>query len=185
VDAFAGPYAVAAVLLVVAGFLEVRRPAATVDALGRLGITVPAPIVRVVAFAGALVGAAALGAGGGPVGQVAAALVALAYVAFTVLVAAMLVRDDPLASCGCFGRDDTPPGVTHIVLDVAAAAVAVAVVAAPGTGFRGAVAHQPFAGLPFLAVTALCAVLAYLVLTRPSSTRRSGAGGDSSRELSG
>ncbi len=184
-DAFAGPYAVAAALLVVAGFLEARRPAATVDALARLGLSVPQPIVQGFAVVGAVVGAVALGAGGGPFGRAVAALVALAYVGFTLFVAATLARDDPFASCGCFGREDTPPGVTHIVLDVAAASAAVAVVAAPGDGFRGVVAQQPVAGIPFVAVTALCAFFAYELLTRPSGTRRSGAGGDSSRELSG
>jgi hypothetical protein len=173
VDTFAGPYAVAAVLLVAAGILEIRRPASTVDALARVGLALPAPVVRGLGALGALLGAVALGAGGGALGQAAAALVALAYVGFTLFVAAMLVRDDPDASCGCFGRDDTPPGLTHVVLDIAAAAAAVAVVASPGEGVRGAVAHQPLLGLPFIVVTALCTVLAYLVLTR----RRSGAGG--------
>ncbi len=184
-DAFAGPYGVAAALLVVAGFLEFRRPGATVDALGRLGLAVPPSIVQVLAVLGGLVGAVALVAGGGPVGRGAATLVAVAYVGFTLFVAATIVRDDPLASCGCFGRDDTPPGVTHIVLDIAAASAAVAVVAAPGDGFRGAVANQPVAGIPFIAVTALCAVFAYKLLTRPSATRSSGAGGHSPRASNG
>ena len=30
----------------------------------------------------------------------------------------------PISSCGCFGKVDTPPSVVHVVLDVAAAAVA-------------------------------------------------------------
>jgi hypothetical protein len=169
VDTFAGPYAIAAVLLVVAGILEVRRPDATVDALAASGLAVPEPIVRSGAALGALVGVVALAAGGGAVGQVAAALVALAYVGFTLFVAVMIMRDDADASCGCFGRDDTPPGVTHIVVDIAAAVAAVAVVVAPGDGFRGAVANQSVAGVPFLLVTALGTVLAYLVLTRRSS----------------
>src|SRR5659263_362636 len=67
VDALAGPYAVSAVLLVVAGVLEVRRPRAAVDALATLGVSVASWVVRVGAAAGALVGAVALGAGGGEV----------------------------------------------------------------------------------------------------------------------
>jgi hypothetical protein len=160
------------VLLVAAGFLEFRRPTATVDALDRLGLSVPPSVVKGFALVGGFVGVLALGAGGGTVGRIAAALVACAYVGFTLFVAATLVRDDPLASCGCFGRDDTPPGVTHIVLDVAAASAAVAVVAAPGNGFRGVVMDQPVAGIPFLAITALCALFAYKLLTRPSTINR-------------
>lgn len=170
-DALAGPYAVSAVLLVVAGVLEVRRPRAAVDALATLGVSVASWVVRVGAAAGALVGAVALGAGGGEVGRAAAVLVCLAYLGFAGFVALALARGHGLASCGCFGRDDTPPSVTHLVLNLVAVVAASGVVLWPGGGLRSAVAHQPGAGLPFLITTAVCAGLAYLVFTFAPPTR--------------
>ncbi len=167
-DAFAGPYAVAAVLLVVGGVLEVRRPLGAVNALAGIGVSVPPVVVRVVAGIASVVGVVALAIGGGASGQAAAGFVGLAYLGFAGFVSMALARGGPLASCGCFGREDTPPNVTHLVLDLAGAAAAIAVVVRTGDGFRGAVADQPAAGIPFLGVTVICAVLAYLVFTRAS-----------------
>ncbi len=165
-DAFAGPYAVVAALLVVAGALEVHRPDSTVGALRALGARVPAFVVRAGAFAGAVLGALALVGDGGTLGSVVGGLVAVAYLAFAGFVALALLRDSPIASCGCFGRDDTPPSVTHIVLNLAAAAVAVAVAVRPGSGIPGVVADQPGLGIPFVLMTAGCGFLVYLAFTR-------------------
>jgi hypothetical protein len=165
VDALAGPYAVSAVLLVVAGVLEARRPQGAVDALATLGLSIPSSAVRFFAVAGSIVGLVALGAGGGVAGRVAAVLVGLCYLGFAGFVGSTLTRGDPLASCGCFGRDDTPPNLTHLVLNVAGFVAAIAVVLWPGGGIRGAVAHQPGAGLPFVLMTVVCAGLAYVVFT--------------------
>jgi len=166
VDALAGPYAAAALLLILGGLLEVRRPRSATEALAGLGASVPPPVVRVFATSAVLVGVAALVAGGGTGGRIAAGFVGLAYLGFAGFVGLALARAAPLASCGCFGRDDTPPTVTHLVLDLAGAGAALAVVLSPGDGFRGAVEHQPGAGIPFLVVTGVCAGLSYLVFTR-------------------
>ncbi|MGZ8751837.1 MAG: MauE/DoxX family redox-associated membrane protein [Acidimicrobiia bacterium] len=155
-----------ATLLVVAGALEVHRPDSTVGALRELGAPVPTVVVRAGAVLGAVLGAAALVADGGAFGSIVAALVAVAYLAFTAFVAVALLRDTPIASCGCFGRDDTPPSVTHIVLNLAAAGVAAAVAVSPGSGISGVVSDQPGLGIPFVLMTAACGFLAYLAYTR-------------------
>jgi hypothetical protein len=164
-DAFAGPYAVVAALLVVAGALDVHRPDSTVGALRALGVPTPAVVVRAGAFVGAVLGALALVGNGGTFGSVVAVLVAVAYLAFATFVTVALLRDTPIASCGCFGRDDTPPSVTHMVLNLAAVAVAVTVAVSPGSGVPGVVADQPGFGIPFVVMTAGCAFLAYLAFT--------------------
>jgi hypothetical protein len=165
-DVIAGPYAAAAALLVVAGALEVHRPDATVGALLAMGARVPVLVVRAGAVAAALLGASALVAGGGAFGSSVAVLVALAYAGFAVFVALALVRDTPISSCGCFGRDDTPPSVTHLALNLAAATFAAVAALSPGSGISAVVADQPGFGIPFVLVSAGCGFLAYLTFTQ-------------------
>lgn len=54
---------------------------------------------------------------GGPALVGAAAL----YAGFTLFTWAALRRRIPVQSCGCFGREDTPPSVAHIVYNALAA----------------------------------------------------------------
>ena len=58
-------------------------------------------------------------------GPVAWALVATSYLAFTAFVLAALRHGTMVGSCGCFGREDTPPHASHVVLNLALAGVAV------------------------------------------------------------
>jgi len=46
------------------------------------------------------------------------ALVALSYALFAGVVAYAMARGGPLATCGCFGRPDTPPTRVHLVVDL-------------------------------------------------------------------
>lgn len=57
--------------------------------------------------------------------------VALAYGAFTVFIMWALGRGDIVGSCGCFGREDTPPTPGHAAFNAAAAALAALAVADP------------------------------------------------------
>lgn len=116
----AAPGLIAAALLAVAGAAKVVDPAATVGALRALRLPSSPGLVRAGA-AGELflaVGAIAVG------GPLAWALVAASYLAFTAFVLAALRHGTMVGSCGCFGREDTPPHLTHVVLNVALAAVA-------------------------------------------------------------
>jgi hypothetical protein len=81
-------------------------------------------------------------------------------------------RGGPLATCGCFGRPDTPPTALHLIIDLGLAAAGGAVVA---TGARGDgtlathLAHQPGAGLPLLFVSAVGLWLTALALSSLSA----------------
>jgi len=166
-----GPYLVAAGLLVVAGVTKAVRPDDTARALAALaggtGRTVPLrltrTIVRVGALAEALLGIAALVAPR----PVTAALVALSYAAFAVVVAVAWRRGGSLATCGCFGRPDTPPTAVHLLLDLALAVVAAVVAAgAPTDGtLLTLLAHQPWAGIPLLFVSTVALWLTLLALS--------------------
>lgn len=161
----AGPFIVSAALLAGGGAVKVVRPAPTARALTEMGLPVPSTVVRLGAAAelavatGALLGA----------GRVFALLVAVSYVGFAGFVLAALRRGVPLSSCGCFGARDTPPTAVHLVLNLAAAAVAgvVALGGAGGGGLREVAALEGsflVAGA-FVASTAAAVWLAYVALT--------------------
>ena len=94
-----------------------------------------------------------------------------------VLVVLALRRGWALASCGCFGRPDTPPKVAHAVLNAAAAASAVwwATAWSGRGGLRHLgrlFVHQPWHGAPLALVSVVLGGLAYLVWTDPLPAAR-------------
>ena len=160
VTLIAGPYAAAAVLLAVAGAPKIRKPGTTVLALRSVRLPASPTLVRVFGAVEVGIALAALTVGG----RVPAALVAASYLAFAVFVAYALARGGVLSSCGCFGKPDTPPTRLHIVLNLCAAAIALAVAVDPGDNLRNTVSTQPMHGVPFIALTAACVWFAYLTL---------------------
>ena len=157
----AGPFTIAALLLVLAGAPKILRPQNALNALHAAGIPAPSVFVRVVAFAELAIGIDAVVNGNRP----SAVLVALSYAAFTAFVVRALRRETPLSSCGCFGRADTPPSWTHVLVDLAAVAAAVAVAVDPGVGIADVVRAQPDAGVPYVLLVATGTLLAFLALT--------------------
>jgi hypothetical protein len=163
-----GLYLVAAGLLVVAGLGKAARPDNTARAMAAL---LPGPpsvrLLRWVVRAGALA-EAALGAVALAFPRPATAtLVALSYACFFGVVAYARRRGGPLATCGCFGRPDTPPTALHLVMDLvlAGAAAAVAVRAPSHGALVTELAHQPWAGFPLLVVSAVGLWLTTLALS--------------------
>jgi hypothetical protein len=174
-DAWAGPLYAAALLLAVAGGAKVVDPAATVGALRALGRPVPAGVVRIGGGVEAVIGAWAIVTGA----AIPVLLVAASYLGFSAFVAVALRRGTPIGSCGCFGKVDTPPSPIHLVIDLAAAAVAVAVAFGGPLPIADVLADQPAFGLPFVAFTVIatgCAFLALTALPRlQRAVRRTGA----------
>ena len=163
--ALAGPYLVTATLLGAGGALKVVRPGPTARALGDMGLPAPPALVRAGAVAEAGVALAALAGAG----RSAAVLVAGSYLAFAGFVLVALRRGVPLSSCGCFGAQDTPPTVVHLVVNVGAALVAAAV-AAGAAGGRGVAEIAAVDGplvlrAAFVVLTAASVWLAYVALT--------------------
>lgn len=154
-DALAGPYLASAALLVAAGGAKLVDPLPLVRALRSARLPAPRPLVRAGAAAEVALGLAAVVTGS----PVAAALVAVSYAAFTAFVLLALRRGGVLASCGCFGKADTPPTATHVAVTGAFAVVAGLVALDPP-----AAATLTGAGLPLLVATAAVAATAYLVL---------------------
>jgi hypothetical protein len=154
--ALTGPLLAAAALLAVAGAQKVVDPAMTVGALRALRLPSAPLLVRAGAAAELVLGVVAITAGG----AVPWGLVAASYLAFATFVVLALRRGTMVGSCGCFGREDTPPHPVHVALDLGLAAVAGAA-AVLGTGAPvDAVAARPGIGL---VIVGLAAVALYVL----------------------
>lgn len=159
--AWAGPFVVAALLLTAAGALKAWDPTNTVGALRKAGLPAAPGLVRAGGIVEVVICVTAIVTGA----PVAAVLVALSYALFTAFVVFALVRHLPIGSCGCFGKVDTPPSVVHIVLNLGAIVVAVAVALRGGGGIGDVLADQELLGLPFLLFVATATYLAFFALT--------------------
>ncbi len=108
-------------VLVLTGAAKLLRPTDTVRAVRALKIPLAQQTVYLIAIAEVTIGGAALAL---PSTYLFAAQ-AILYASFTVWVTAAMNSGVPVASCGCLGRDDTPPYWGHVVVNVSAVAVSV------------------------------------------------------------
>jgi hypothetical protein len=155
-----GWFYVVAALLVGAGFGKVRDPAPTQGALAAASL--PATRPAAVSLGAIEIAAGVFGILAG--GLVAALAVAAIYAGFTGFVAFAMVRKLPLQSCGCFGREDTPPSLYHVVIDLLAAAGAVAYGFGAAPSLPNVVADQPLWGVPYMAFVVIGVYTLYLIL---------------------
>jgi hypothetical protein len=161
----AAPYLAAAALLVVAGVPKVADPMPLVRALRSTGLpaggSAGRALVRAFAVGEVLVGVAAVLAPG----RVTAALVGVAYLAFTGFVGLALARGGVLESCGCFGKADTPPTRAHLVVTALLAVVAGTLAVAPPGGpvWTADTLTRPATSV-LIGFAALVAVLAHAVM---------------------
>lgn len=159
--AWSGPFLIATLLLAAAGTSKLVDPTMTVGALRAAGIRVPGGVVRSAGGVEALLAIAAAITGS----PVFAGAVGVSYVVFTAFVIVALTRHLPIGTCGCFGRVDTPPSAWHVVVNLGAAASALAVAARDGGGLASVVRDQPLAGVPFFLLVLAGAYAAFAVLT--------------------
>jgi hypothetical protein len=166
-----GLYFVAALLLVAAGAAKAVRPGDTARALAAGALPIPTALrrsptalavaVRAGAAAEAVLGAAAV-LWPGPV---PATLVGASYLVFAGVLAVLRARGGALASCGCFGRPDTPVTVVHIVVDVVLAAAALSVAAtSTASSILRVLSAQPAGGAPLAVASLVGAWLTLLVM---------------------
>jgi Methylamine utilisation protein MauE len=170
-----GLYLVACLLLAAAGVAKAIRPTDTARALTTV-VAMPLARMRLVVRSGA-VAEAALGVVALLLPRtVTAALVGVSYLAFAAFVAYARSTGGAMASCGCFGKPDTPPTVVHLVVDLGLAAAAFAIAAAaPGGSLASMLTSQPDNGIPLIMASGLCAWLVYLsisVLAEVQGARR-------------
>jgi hypothetical protein len=150
------PALVAAGLLALAGAQKLLDPTMTVGALRALHLPASPTLVRTGAAAELAIGVAAIAVGGGVIWWAVAA----SYLLFAAFVAAALRQGTMIGSCGCFGREDTPPHWSHIALNIGLASVAIATgIRSPGSPLEALADHPGTA----VAVVALAALALYLL----------------------
>jgi hypothetical protein len=151
---------VCAVLLVAAGFAKIRDTGPTEGALATASLPVGRTTVLALGVVEITAGLSALVVGG----SVAAWVVAGLYAGFAGFVGVALLRSLPLQSCGCFGREDTPPTATHVVVNAAASLGAATVAVTGFPSLFDVMADQPLGGVPYLAFVGIGAFALYLLL---------------------
>ncbi|MGZ4636752.1 MauE/DoxX family redox-associated membrane protein [Oryzihumus sp.] len=173
-ELLAGPYLAACGLLVAAGLPKLRDPLPLVRALRSVGLPVGRTIgtasatTRVIAAAEVVLGVAAVAWPG----TITAGLVSLAYLAFTGFVALALAKGGVLASCGCFGKPDTPPTRSHLIVTALLAAAAAATAVEPPARLLTAQPGQLVtAGYAVLVAFLSWLVIAVLPTTTPAAVR--------------
>ena len=165
-----GPFLAACALLAWSGAAKLARPRHARAAARAIGLPSTAGAVRVL-------GAIELGAAcaGAALGHIAALLVAVVYAALAV-VALRLLRQSPATPCGCLGSSRGPASRAHVVVNGAAALIAVA--AAFGGSPLAGISALPLAGVPFVVLVVCAARLATLTIDAlPALTRASQQGG--------
>lgn len=160
--ALLAPFVAAAAVVVLAGAAKAVHPADTARALRQLRWPGSPLLVRCLGvFEVALGGLAAITGN-----RIAAGLLALSYLTFAAFVTTALRRGGAVSSCGCFGRPDTPPTISHLLVVLAGAAVSAAVAIRPGAGLTALSGARGVAVLLLAGIGAWLAVLSMTLLPR-------------------
>ncbi|REK18406.1 MAG: hypothetical protein DWQ40_08560 [Actinobacteria bacterium] len=147
--------AIFSALLILTGVSKLRRPDDTSKALSMLGIPFAPSVALGLGLLEVTVGGTALATSSSWVFAVQATL----YAGFLGWVTIALVRNLPIASCGCLGTPDTPPYWGHVVLDGAA------VIASTAAAIAGPITIQSWwAGITSLLLISLGVWLAWEIL---------------------
>jgi hypothetical protein len=160
---FAAVAAISLGLLGAAGIAKILDPAPTGDALRASRLPSTHGVVRWLGVAEALAAAVGLLFGGPWVSP--AAVLYLGFLVFTWLALRNVL---PVQSCGCFGREDTPPSWFHVTFNLIAL---VALVIVGATNESPIPWDAPVLETSvYLGYAALGAFLSYLLLTRLPQT---------------
>lgn len=168
----AAPYLACTALLGLAGLAKIARPENTVRALREAGFPATRSAVRAGATAETGISVAALILPSAFTG----AMVAASYFGFTVFTVLALRMRWPISSCGCFGKPDTVPTTAHAFLNAGALASALWWALSPTASLDRVFSGQPWLGAPLGLVSAVVALLAYIVWTNPVPAVIRGAG---------
>ncbi|MGH8958600.1 MAG: MauE/DoxX family redox-associated membrane protein [Acidimicrobiia bacterium] len=91
--------------------------------------------------------------------------VAVVYAGFAAFVALAMGRRLPIASCGCFGKADTPPTWIHLMMNLTAVSGAVTFATADGPSLPSVLAEQPLAGIAYVGFLGIGVYCLYLLLS--------------------
>lgn len=119
------PLHLLALVLVISGADKIGDPRAATTAMREAGL----PGVAAAGWPGRALGVIEVAVGGAVLafgGPVAAGAMVATYLGFGAFLVLLQRRAADDVGCGCFGASSAPPGPIHLVLDVAAAGVALA-----------------------------------------------------------
>ncbi|GAB95207.1 hypothetical protein BJY21_002646 [Kineosphaera limosa] len=159
----AAPFIAAAILLAISAAPKLMDPMPLVRALHSVNIPANRTLVRLFATVQFGIFAAAIIA---PSRWPAAALCCI-YVGFSAFVWIALRQGGVMQSCGCFGKADTPPTRSHLLVTLGLAAAAGAVAVQPSLA---AVARDPVVIAVTWVGAALVAFLAWQVFSALPAT---------------
>lgn len=151
----------AMLLLMIAGAQKVADAAPTAGALRSAGLPSSDLLVRLLGIAEVAVAVAFLVAGG----PWPAAFGAAFYAGFAGFVLLALARDIPIASCGCFGKIDTPPSVAHLVLNLGSVAVLSLAAIIPVEPMGGLLDAKPGVLVPYVVAVGATVYLLHGMVT--------------------
>jgi hypothetical protein len=150
--------AISLTLLGVAGTAKLVDPDPTRGALDAAGLPASRLIVRGLGIVE--IGAAGAGLALGGRWVIPAVVLYLGFTVFTTLAVRSRI---PVQSCGCFGREDTPPSIIHVVFN-AVATIALGVAATADLVLPWS---EPLLDLlTYVGYVLMGAYLSYLLLTR-------------------
>lgn len=155
-----------AALLIMSGGSKLVDPEPTRGALKATGLPSATAVAIMLGVWEIVAGATALAFGG----ALGGGMLAVTYLGFAGFVGFALARDLPIQSCGCFGRDDTPPTWLHVAVNLSAAAAGIWI-AVTGTGdLLATLGEQPLAGVPYIAFVGIGVYALYLLLAELPQT---------------
>ncbi len=156
----AGPILALAVLLAAAGVVKLGRPGSATNALRAAKLPAPELGVRMLGLFEVGVAIAVVTVGS----ALTALLVALLYAGFAIFMLRLVRIAGSKVSCGCFGEVDAPASVVHVVVNAAAALIAMSGVASPPGPLVDMISSSLILGGWFAVLVALLAAIIYAAL---------------------
>jgi hypothetical protein len=155
-----------AALLLISGGAKLVDPDPTSGALRAAGLPASRWAVAALGLWEIAAGSLALGVGG----TVGGSVLFLTYAAFAGFIVYALRSGLPIQSCGCFGRSDTPPSMSHVAVNALAAGSGAWLVVFGGGDLLTTLTIQPLGGVPYIGFIAVGVYALYLLLAELPKT---------------
>ncbi len=157
---------ISATLLLISGGAKLVDPDPTSGALRAAGLPASRWAVAALGLWEIAAGSLALGVGG----AIGGSALFVTYAAFAGFIAFALRSGLPIQSCGCFGRTDTPPSMSHVAVNLLAAGSGVWLVISGEGDLLTTLTDQPLGGVPYVGFIAVGVYALYLLLAELPKT---------------
>ncbi len=155
-----------ATLLLISGGAKLVDPDPTSGALRAAGLPASRWAVAALGLWEIAAGSLALGVGG----VIGGSALFATYAAFAGFIIYALKSGLPIQSCGCFGRSDTPPSMSHVAVNLLAAGSGLWLSIVGGGDLLTVLVDQPLGGVPYVGLIAVGVYALYLLLAELPKT---------------